>query len=66
MGKIHEQITERMQEMGAYIDQDVRGKLNGMCEMFRVDIGSLLTHFQENQQELEYKDGAHRSTRMYG
>ena len=46
-------ITERMQEMGTIIDQDVRSKLNGACEMFRVDIGSLLTNFQEKQQELD-------------
>ena len=52
-GAIREQITERIQEMGTYIDQDVRGKMNGMCEMFRVDIGSVLTNFQEKQQELE-------------
>ena len=42
-----------MQEMGTYIDQDVRGKLNGMCGMLRVYIGSLSTNFQEKKQELD-------------
>ena len=42
-----------MQEMGACIDQNVRGKLNGMFEMFRVDIGGLVTNSQETQRELE-------------
>ena len=49
---IREQITERMQEMGTYIDQDVKSKLNGVCEMFRVDVGSHLVRSQEKQQEL--------------
>ena len=47
----HEQITERMQEMGTYIDQDVRSKLNGACEMFRVDVGSQLASSQGKKQE---------------
>ena len=42
-----------MQEMGTYIDQDVRSNLNWMCEMFRVDVGSQLANFREMQQELE-------------
>ena len=53
LGTTHEQITERMQEMGTYIDQDVRNKLNGMCEMPRVDVGGQLANFRERQQELE-------------
>lgn len=43
-----------MQEMGSYVDQDVRQKLTGMCEMFRVDVGSRPTNFYERQQELEH------------
>ena len=42
---IHEQITERIQEMGSYIDQDVKSKLNGMCEMFRVSVGGSIINF---------------------
>ena len=52
-GKIHAQITARMQEMGTCIDQDVRNKLNGICEMFRVDVGSQLANFRERRQGLE-------------
>ena len=50
---IHEQITQRMQEMGTYIDQDVRRKLNGIWGMFRVDVGSQLANFRERKQKLE-------------
>ena len=42
---IHDQITERMLEMGTYIDQDVRNKLNGMFEMSRVDVGGSTRKF---------------------
>ena len=50
---IHGQITEGVQEMGIHIDQDVRSKLNGMCEMLRVVIGGQLANFQGKKQELE-------------
>ena len=39
-GTMHGKITERMQEMGTFIDQDVRNKLNGVCEISRVDVGA--------------------------
>ena len=44
-------LRQRTQEMGTYIKQDVKEKLDGMCEMFRVDIGSLMSHFQDKKQE---------------
>ena len=38
LGWVHSHITEGMQEMGTYTQQDVKGKLDETCEMFRVDI----------------------------
>ena len=49
-----------MKEMGAIIKQDVKGGLDVMCEMFREDIGSLVSNLQETQQvsERDIRDGA--------
>ena len=44
-----------MAEMGSHIGQDVRSKLNGMCEMLRVDIDGQLANSQGKQQELEQR-----------
>ena len=52
---IREQITEGIQEIGTYIGQDVRSKLNDTCEMFREDVGSQLENFRERQQALEQR-----------
>ena len=53
LGSINSQITERVEEMGALIKQDVKGELDVMFEMFRVDIGSLTSNSQEKQQVSE-------------
>ena len=51
-GWIHDQTTEGMQVLGIYIKQDVNGKLDGACVgAFRVDLGSLMSNFQEKKQE---------------
>ena len=49
-----------MQEMGTYIQQDVKGKLVVTCEMFMVDIGSLMSYFQDKQQvsDRDLRNGA--------
>ena len=52
-GCMHSQITERIQEMGAIIKQGVKGGLDVIREMFRVDIGSLMRNLQETQQVSE-------------
>ena len=36
-GCVMNQITEKMQEMRSLVNEDVQGKLDGMCEMYRVD-----------------------------
>ena len=46
------QITERTQELGAFIKQYVKGRLDIMSGMFRADIGSLVPNVQETQQVL--------------
>ena len=52
-GTINGQITERMQELGSYIDQDVNQRLRGMCELFRADVSNQVARFNEMQQKLE-------------
>ena len=42
---IHGQLTEAVRNMGIFMGQDVRGRLNGMCEMLRVDIGGAISKF---------------------
>ena len=43
-------ITEKMQEMRSLVNEDVQMKLDGMCEMYRVDIRGLMLNFQESRQ----------------
>ena len=54
------QITERMQELGSFINQDVKWRLDVMDGPFRGDIGSLSPNAQETQQVSgrEIMDGA--------
>ena len=49
---IHRGIDEGMQELGTYNAQDVRIQLNGMRELFTVDIGAALESFYEKPKEL--------------
>ena len=47
------QITDKMQEMRSLVNEDVQRKLDGMCEMYRVDIRGLMLNSQESHQVLE-------------
>ena len=49
---IHGQITDRMQELNSYIDQDVNPSLRGVCDLFRVDVGNQFTRFNERRKQL--------------
>ena len=46
------QITEKMKEMRSLVE-DVRRKLDGMCEIYRVNIMGLMLNFQESRQVSE-------------
>ena len=47
---IYFEITERIQELGKYINQDVELKIRTSCEMFRVDVGDQLGRLKEAHQ----------------
>ena len=42
-----------MQEMRSLVNEDVRRKLDGVCEMYRVDVRGLMLNFRESRQVLE-------------
>ena len=41
-GCAQNQITEEIQEIRSLVNEDVRMRLGGMCEMYRVDIRGLM------------------------
>ena len=49
-GCMQRRITERMQELGAFLKQDVKGGLYITSGMFRAHIGILAPNIQETQQ----------------
>ena len=46
-------ITEKMKEVRSLVNEDVQRKLDGMCEMYRVDIRGLMLNFLESHIVLE-------------
>ena len=45
-------ITERIQELGAYINRDVELQLRDSCEIFRTDVGNPLGLLKVAQQNM--------------
>ena len=52
-GCLQNHITEKMQDVRSLVNEDVGRKLDGMYEMYWVDIGGLMLKFQESRIVLE-------------
>ena len=52
LGGIYLKITEGIQDLGTYINQDVESRLRASCEMFRVDMGDRIGRLKEAQQNM--------------